>query len=71
MPPAYVHVEEQDLLRDEGIAYANRLMQAGVPTELHVYPGTFHGSFAFAPMAAVSQRATQDQMAALKRMLCR
>jgi acetyl esterase/lipase len=69
LPPAYVHVEEQDLLRDEGIAYANRLMQAGVPTELHVYPGTFHGSFLFAPMAEVSQRAAREHLATLKRVL--
>lgn len=69
LPPAYVHVAEQDLLRDEGIAYANCLMQAGVPTELHVYPGTFHGSFGSAPMAAVSQRAAQEHLVILKRVL--
>jgi acetyl esterase/lipase len=70
LPPAYVYVEAQDLLRDEDIIYAARLMQAGVVTELHVYPGTFHGSYAFAPQAAVSQRAGREHLTMLKRALC-
>lgn len=69
LPSAYVYVEAQDLLRDEDIAYANRLMQAGVATELHVYPGMFHGSYAFAPEAAVSQQAVREHVATLKRVL--
>ncbi|GLV54419.1 hypothetical protein KDH_12660 [Dictyobacter sp. S3.2.2.5] len=43
MLPAYLCVDEADLLSDEDIEYATRLMQAGVPTELHTYPGAFHG----------------------------
>ena len=39
LPPAYIDVGTCDLFRDEDIAFAMRLMQAGVPTELHVNPG--------------------------------
>lgn len=43
LPPTYVSVGTADGFRDEDIAYAQRLMAAGVPTELHVYPGAPHG----------------------------
>jgi acetyl esterase len=44
LPAAYVSTCEFDPLCDEGIGYAQRLLQAGVSTELHQYAGTFHGS---------------------------
>ncbi len=43
LPPAFVSVGTVDGFRDEDIVYAMRLNQAGVPTELHVYPGLCHG----------------------------
>lgn len=43
LPPAFVAVGQLDLFIDEDIEYARRLIDAGVPTELHVYPGAFHG----------------------------
>jgi acetyl esterase/lipase len=48
LPPAYVSVGGADGFRDEDISYALRLSQAGVPTELHVYPGAPHGVGLFA-----------------------
>jgi len=44
LPPAIVCVGGADGFRDEDVLYALRLMQAGVPTELHVYPGAPHGA---------------------------
>lgn len=68
LPPAYVSAMEFDPLRDEAIDYATRLLQAGVPTELHVFPGTFHGS-AFITEAAISRRADAEGVVALRRGL--
>jgi acetyl esterase len=68
LPPAYVSTMEFDPLRDEGILYALRLMQAGVSVELHSYPGTFHGS-GLLPNAAVSQRSAREALDALRRAL--
>jgi acetyl esterase/lipase len=69
LPPTFIDVGELDLFRDEDIAFANRLLQAGVPTELHVYPGAFHGSESFAPEAALSRRIVATRHDALRRAL--
>ena len=70
LPPATVLVEDLDVLRDEGVDYANRLNDAGVRTELHVYPGTFHGHFGVVPDAAISQRTVDDIFSSVKRVFC-
>ncbi len=69
LPPAYVTVCEFDPLRDEGLSYACRLIQAGVPTELHHFPGTFHGSGILIQDAEVSRRILADQFDARGREL--
>lgn len=67
LPPAYVSTMEFDPLRDEGIRYAARLLEAGVSVELHSYAGTFHGS-AFVP-AEPTRRNNEEVVAILKRRL--
>ena len=69
LPPTYIAVGTLDVFLDEDIEYARRLMEAGVPTELHVYPGLFHGSDIFVPTAASSVRFVADRNAALRRAL--
>jgi len=66
LPPAYISTCEHDPLRDEAIMYAMRLMAAGVPVELHNYPGTVHG-FDFLTASAISARAIDEAVNAFKR----
>lgn len=68
LPPAYVSVMHFDPLRDEGIAYALALLAAGVSVELHLFPGTFHGS-ALIQHAMISQREQAETVAVLRQAL--
>jgi acetyl esterase/lipase len=68
LPPAYISVMQFDPLRDEGIAYALALLAAGVTAELHLFPGTFHGS-SLIRNAAISRRETAETIAVLRRAL--
>ncbi len=64
---ALITCSELDPLRDEAVDYAQRLMRAGVATELHVYPGTCHGFDSLVPEWDTSQRLFDLQGAALRR----
>jgi acetyl esterase/lipase len=69
LPPAFIDVGTVDLFRDEDIAFAQRLMAAGVPTELHVHPGSYHAAETFAPEAALAKRIWAIRLDALRRAL--
>jgi acetyl esterase/lipase len=69
LPPAYIDVGELDVLRDEVVDYAARLNQHGVSTELHVYPGAYHGWDVLSPDATISRRAVAERQAALRTAL--
>ena len=45
LPPAVILTADHDVLRDEGEAYAARLQEANVPTDLQRYAGQMHGFF--------------------------
>jgi acetyl esterase/lipase len=66
LPATFINVGALDLFLEEDLEFARRLMRAGVPTELHVYPGAYHG-FRMVPNAEVTQAAQNDQFTALKR----
>ncbi len=69
LPPAYLAVGDLDLFIDEDLEYAQRLQQAGVPLELHVYPGAVHGFYNAVPTSGVARRFFRDRDDALRRAL--
>jgi acetyl esterase/lipase len=62
LPDTYIDVGDLDILRDENIEYARRLMAAGIPTELHVMPGLPHGFEMVAPDATLTQRVIVNRL---------
>ena len=69
LPPAWIGVGTLDLFHDEDLAYAARLREAGVPCEVEVVEGAFHGFDAIAAKTAVSQQFSRSQHDWLRRML--
>ncbi len=69
LPHAFISVAALDLLMEEEVEYATRLVKAGIPVELHLYPGSYHGFSSACPRAEVSIAAERDSQSALKRAL--
>ncbi|GAA0447937.1 esterase [Paractinoplanes deccanensis] len=69
LPPAFIDVGSAETFRDEDVAYASRIWQAGGRAELHVWPGGFHGFDGLAPQAAISQEARAARLRWFKRLL--
>ena len=58
-----------DLFRDEDLALAQRLLIAGVRTELHVYPGVYHAAELYAPDAEIARHIWTVRFRALRNAL--
>jgi acetyl esterase/lipase len=71
LPPALVVVDENDVLRDEGEAYARKLIAAGVRTTSVRYNGTLHDFMMLNPVrhTAASTAATQQAVQTLRGVL--
>jgi len=67
LPPAFIGVGSIDLFVEEDIGYASRLIDAGVPTELVVVPGAFHGFDAVARDTSLARNFTAAKIEALRR----
>ena len=65
LPPAFFSIGDVDGFLDENLGYAGRLAQAGVPTELHVYPGVIHGGFGAVPSTPRTAQLLRDVYGAL------
>jgi acetyl esterase/lipase len=69
LPPTFIDVGSAETFRDEDIAYASRIWQAGGVAELHVWPGGFHGYSGFAPQSQISQETVAARVRWLRRLL--
>jgi len=65
LAPAFLGVGDVDAFLDENLDYAARLSRAGVPTELHVYPGVIHGGFGARPSTPRTAQFLRDVYGAL------
>jgi acetyl esterase len=66
MPAATIIVAGNDPLRDEALAYAERLQAAGVQTALHAYPGAIHGFASLVGLVPVANEAVSAAAKALR-----
>jgi acetyl esterase len=66
LPPAFVMTAGYDPLRDEGKAYAQRLLDAGVDVEYRNYDSLIHGFISMAGVIREAGRAFDDAVAALR-----
>lgn len=69
LPPAFVGVGSLDLFHDDDVDYARRLNDAGVPCELIVVPGAFHGFDILPPPARVATSFNATKIEAFRRGL--
>ncbi len=67
LPPALVQVAGYDPLRDEGLAYADRLREAGVATQVIAYPTMIHGFLRMGRLVNMAQVGMDDIAVALRR----
>jgi acetyl esterase/lipase len=69
LPPSFIDCGSAELFRDEDVAYATSLWCAGVQTELHVWPGGFHGFDMVAPHTGLAQAAAAVRSAWVAKLL--
>lgn len=69
LPPTHIISAEHDPLRDEGLAYAHRLDQAGVPVTERTFKGQVHNFLLWGAMVDDATVALDDAAAALRRGL--
>lgn len=71
LPPAFIQVGGVDLFVSEDIDYARRLNEAGVPTELQVIPGAYHGFDQLSADSPQAKQFTRAKIEALRRAFAR
>ncbi|MGA0894752.1 MAG: alpha/beta hydrolase [Ilumatobacteraceae bacterium] len=70
LPPAWIGIGTADLFHDESLRYAQRLTDAGVPCELHVVHGMYHGAERVRPSAPSMREFMSRMVEALGAATC-
>lgn len=60
LPPAFIALAEYDPLVDEGVAYANKLKAASVPTQLKIYQGMTHDFARLTNIVSAANKVRED-----------
>ncbi|KAK5048150.1 hypothetical protein LTR84_005820 [Exophiala bonariae] len=68
LPPTYIQIAGLDPLRDEGLAYAEKLRSLGVPVRLDVYPSVPY-AFGYFPALSAAKKNTADLIEGIKWLL--
>ncbi|MDD0824861.1 alpha/beta hydrolase [Mannheimia sp. AT1] len=69
LPPTCIITASMDLFVNENLDFANRLIEAGVPTELHIISGVYHGFDHLAPNLPQAQNLFKWRNEAIQRMI--
>lgn len=60
LPPVLVQAGEDEILLDDARVFAERALAAGVPTDLHIYPGMWHNFQMFNALIAPAEQALDE-----------
>ncbi|EUC27013.1 hypothetical protein COCCADRAFT_112791 [Bipolaris zeicola 26-R-13] len=69
LPPLYLDVGQLDLYMLEDLEYATKFVQAGIETELHVYPGLPHAFDSLMPGHPTTKMAMENRCRAVRRLI--
>lgn len=69
LAPTFIDAGECEVFRDEAVAFASQLWKSGVSTELHVWPGAYHGFDMLGATAPVALAARAAKVAWIRRIL--
>ena len=69
LPPSHIVVAGYDILRDDGVQYAQKLQEAGVPATLKCYEAFIHGVFSMDGIVDAARPAIVEMAAMLKQGL--
>lgn len=69
LPRTFIDVGSAEAFRDEALAYALNLSEAGVSVDLHMWGGGFHGFDRMAPHTDISRAATAARDEFIRRAL--